>query len=276
MNRHTARAKINLALHVTGQRADGLHLLDSLVAFAEIGDVLTIAAAHGLSLEINGPFSGDVTGGPDNLILQAAACFAPSVGAVITLEKNLPVAAGIGGGSADAAAAIRALAEHWDVPAPAPLIIAGLGADVPVCLGGSAARMRGIGEIVDPLAELPDLPSVLVNPGVGLGTADVFSALGAKNNPPLEGMPDDGNHESWIRALSAMRNDLAAPAISICPEIRHCLDALNSSHQCDLARMSGSGATCFGLYRDMQAAEQAARDISAANPAWWVRATRIS
>ncbi len=179
-----APAKINLTLHVTARRADGYHLLDSLVAFADIGDRVTVAPADDVTLHITGPFASDLTAGPDNLVLRAAALFASGKGARITLDKHLPVASGIGGGSADAAATLVALAQLWDRPVPRNAV--SLGADVPACLDGRALRLTGVGERLEPLSHpLPAASLVLVNPGVAVPTPAVFQALERRDHPPM-------------------------------------------------------------------------------------------
>jgi 4-diphosphocytidyl-2-C-methyl-D-erythritol kinase len=275
-----APAKINLCLHVTGRRRDRYHLLDSLVVFASIGDRLHAAAAGDLSLTIGGAFGAGLGTGPDNLVLRAAQALAIRLGrppgARLHLEKDLPIASGIGGGSADAAAALRVLADLWDL-APAertilPEIAVELGADVLVCLTSLPARMRGIGEEIDSVT-LPLLHMVLVNPGVPVPTAAVFEALallpGATGSQPLY-------LQSWTQAscllawLADTHNDLQAPAIGLCPQITGALDALLGTSGCRFARMSGSGATCFGLYETAGEAEIAASSLSASG--WWARA----
>jgi 4-diphosphocytidyl-2-C-methyl-D-erythritol kinase len=269
-----ARAKINLALHVTGRRADGYHLLDSLVAFADIGDRILVSAADTLSLTVTGPMAAGLSAGPDNLVLRAALTLGRGRGAAITLEKHLPIASGIGGGSADAAATLLALAELWGCPLPKPAAVLALGADVPVCLAGVAARMQGIGEVISPLI-LPPAHVVLVNPGFGLATADVFRAVTRHDNPPLEmpgtTLPDVQALTVWLRQ---MRNDLQPAAESLAPGIAKVIAALQTQPQCLIARMSGSGATCFGLFATAAAAEGAAQTL--ARPGWWVRAAALA
>lgn len=261
-----APAKVNLALHVTGQRADGYHLLDSLVVFCNAGDVVTLTPGP-LSLRLTGPFAQGLEADPDNLCLRAARLAGRE--AAITLEKNLPVASGIGGGSADAAAVLRALDAHPARPET-------LGADVPVCLAGVPCRMQGVGEIVTPLPALAPLHLVLVNPGMGLSTPEVFRALTRRDNPPLpDHLPDLGTPEALLSFLSDCRNDLEAPAIALLPVIADCLAALQGAGA-RLARMSGSGATCFGLFVDPQDAARAAREIGAQHPGWWVVATGLA
>ncbi|MFS4437078.1 4-(cytidine 5'-diphospho)-2-C-methyl-D-erythritol kinase [Paracoccaceae bacterium GXU_MW_L88] len=261
-----APAKINLALHVTGQRPDGLHLLDSLVVFAGVGDRLRYAPGGTLTLEVKGPFGPDLDGEADNLILRAARLC--GAGGTFLLEKNLPVASGIGGGSADAAATLRLLAEAG-FALPHEEEILALGADVPVCLRGENCMMRGIGEEIDPV-DLPALQLVLVNPGVSVSTSAVFKALEAKDNPEMTPLADP--FADWLRA---QRNDLEAPAKQTAPEIATVLNVLEDSGAW-LARMSGSGATCFGLFESADAAKNAAAEISNINPEWWVRAAQTT
>ncbi|MEJ6708847.1 MAG: 4-(cytidine 5'-diphospho)-2-C-methyl-D-erythritol kinase [Amylibacter sp.] len=265
-----ARAKINLCLHVVGQRGDGYHLLDSIVGFAEFGDVLTFDLADSTTLTIDGPFADGLSGGDDNLILQAARCFSGRKGARIHLEKNLPVASGIGGGSADAAATLRGLSALWAEPIPDVEMQLKLGADVPVCVQGGTVRMRGIGEVISPLFGINPLPLVLVNPNVTVSTPVIFNALGSKENPPIKEQSIDG--WSWI---SDQRNDLQAPAITTEPVIALVLDKIDHTGSM-LALMSGSGATCFGVYQTDKAAADAAREISKSHPEWWVQTTRLT
>lgn len=253
-----APAKINLFLHVGDRRADGYHALESLAVFVDVGDELSFAPSPELALAIDGPFAGELSGEGDNLVLKAAR----ALGAVtaITLTKNLPVASGIGGGSADAAAVLRALGEgRHDLQD----IAEALGSDVPVCIDSRAAWMEGRGEILTPMT-VPEMHLVLVNPRVGVSTAAVFRALDARSG--LGAMRSD--------TLDGTRNDLEAPARAIQPVIGEVLDAIAASRGARLARMSGSGATCFGLFDDAQAAARAAERLAEANPDWWVRATR--
>lgn len=272
----TARAKVNLALHVVGQRADGYHLLDSIVAFAALcrsgGDVVTIdfdpAADGPPDFAVSGPFAGDVPAGPGNSALDAAA----AVGGIRTLhlEKNLPVAAGIGGGSADAAAVLAAVADATGRPRSVFDDLAlTLGADVPVCLHGAPARMRGIGEALERVA-MPATPCVLVNPRVPVPTPAVFKALTRKDNPPLAPWPAPTSAGDLAAFLHAARNDLGPPAETVAPVIAETIAALSRSAGCRLARMSGSGATVFGLFADEGARDRAAAALAAANPRWWV------
>ncbi len=276
-----APAKVNLALHVTGRRADGYHLLDSLVVFARppAADVVRLVPGRP-GLAATGPFAHALPAAGDNIAARAVAAVlgpqtAASVG--IEIEKHLPVAAGIGGGSADAAAALRAAIRLSPDGAPADLagIALALGADVPVCLAGRPARMAGIGERVAPLAAgaLPPLPLVLANPGVPVATADVFRALVRRDNAPLPPVPPRFAGPDAVAAfLAATRNDLEAPARAVAPPIDAALAALSAAGA-SLARLSGSGATCFGLFADRAGAEAAARRIARERPDWWVVAT---
>jgi len=264
-----ARAKVNLCLHVTGLRQDGYHLLDSIVGFADLGDVLTFIPAESLTLTIGGPFADGLSGQDENLILRAARCFDSATGAAIHLQKNLPIASGIGGGSADAAATLRALSILWDSPLPSAAAQLALGADVPVCVVGETVRMRGVGERIDPVAGLPALPVVLINPGVGVSTPAIFNALSNKENPAL------GTGKPSLEWLQKQRNDLQKPAINMVPEIAETLAALELSGA-GMVRMSGSGATCFGVFTTTQAAQTAAASIHKSNPDWWVQATTLN
>ena len=265
-----APAKINLTLHVIGQRADGYHLLDSLVAFADIGDRVTAIPAATPSLRVTGPLTKGVPTGPENLVLRAAALM--DTPAAITLEKHLPAAAGIGGGSSDAAATLRALSALSGGRLPDDLGLS-LGADLPVCTLARAATMRGIGEEIAPVSGLPPLPAVLANPRVDVPTPAVFRALENKNNPVMTPIPQGTDFATFCRWLATERNDLEAPARAVAPEIDATLAALSDAR---LARMSGSGATCFGLYPTADAAQTAAARIRAAYPDWWVTATTLS
>lgn len=268
-----AAAKVNLSLHVTGQRPDGYHLLDSLVVFADVGDRVSVAPAPELDLTLAGPAAEGLRAEADNLVLRAARAFGVNAGAAITLEKHLPVASGIGGGSADAAAALRALARFWDLPLPDAAAVLRLGADVPVCLQGRPVRMQGVGEIITPLPALPDGWLLLVNPGVGVSTPAVFRALPRKDNPPMPAaLPPFADLAALAGWLAAQRNDLEPPAMALQPVIAQVKAALQAQPGCRIARMSGSGATCFGLFAAKAEAEQAAAALRQANPGWWVQA----
>ncbi len=269
-----APAKINLTLHVTGQRADGYHTLDSLVMFADVGDHVRATAAPQTSLHVVGPTAHSVPKGEDNLVLKAAALM--GVSAALTLEKYLPVAAGIGGGASDAAATIRALSELSGRPIPGDLWT--LGADVPVCAAGvGAARMAGIGDLVTPVHGLPALHAVLVNPKIPVLTGEVFRRLKNRNNPAMPDTPPVGTGAAGLIAwLSGMRNDLQEAAIECEPIINQVFTSLQVTPGCLLTRMSGSGGTCFGLYGDEETAASAAGRLSEAYPSWWITATQLN
>lgn len=262
-----APAKVNLYLHVTGKRADGYHLLDSLAVFPAAGDVVGARPSAGLRLEISGPFGGVLRGEMDNLLLRAAKLLAPGRGAALSLEKNLPVASGIGGGSADAAAALHVLCALWGVEgADLPALALQLGADVPVCLDSRPARMQGIGEILAPAPALPAFGMVLVNPGVAVPTPAVFRARQGDFTPPPE-LPDAwADVESMVADLARCTNDLQAAAIGIEPVIGEVLAALAALPGAKLVRMSGSGATCFAIFATPDAAREAAALLP---PKWW-------
>jgi 4-diphosphocytidyl-2-C-methyl-D-erythritol kinase len=270
-----APAKINLTLHVTGQRADGYHLLDSLVVFADVGDGIRMELAKDLSLEITGPKAAGLQGEADNLILRAARRMQVDQGARIVLDKVLPVSSGIGGGSSDAAAAMRGLASLWQVPLPDDP--QALGADVPVCLRAMPTRMRGIGDVLDHVPTLPPSWLVLVNPGVAVSTPEVFKRLASKDNAPMpEDLPEMGSAGDFAAWLKWMRNDLERPAILIQPVIATVLAALRMRRGCLLARMSGSGATCWGMFDNPDDAARAAEDLARERPDWWVQSAEIT
>jgi len=276
----SAPAKINLTLQVCGKRADGYHLLDSLVVFAGIGDRVSARLADTLKLTVTGPFAGALSAEPDNLVLRAARLLAPGRGADIVLEKNLPVASGIGGGSADAAATLQACGKLWGANPHAlgdEVIAAKLGADVPVCLHGRPSFMSGIGEIVQPAPHLPEAWLVLVNPGEPLATKTVFGALGGRFAAAMrrEDFANLADAAALAKVLERYTNSLAAPALEALPLIGAVLKALGETPGCLLARLSGSGPTCFGLFADAQAAGTAASRIGAAQPNWWSAAASI-
>jgi 4-diphosphocytidyl-2-C-methyl-D-erythritol kinase len=282
-----APAKLNLYLHVLGRRADGFHELDSLVAFADIGDHIAVRpgpAGGGPRLELSGPFAPALAGEDPqgNLVLRAALALAGRLGrpadVVIALEKNLPVASGIGGGSADAAATLRALARLWELPVDAPLLYEvglGLGADVPVCLAGRPAFFGGIGEKLDPAPALPECHVVLANPGVPVPTPAVFKARSGAFSGSGRFSGDLADATALATLLRERRNDLTPPALVVAPVIADVLAALDATEGCRLARLSGSGATCFALYETAAMATAAAGRLAAAQPAWWVRAARL-
>lgn len=272
-----APAKINLCLHVTGRRADGYHLLDSLVVFASAGDRVTAGTGTGPGLTITGPESAGLSAGPDNLVLRAAQALGAGHLA-LELWKALPVASGIGGGSADAAAALRAITRLTGKSLPGIEQVLALGADVPVCLACRPARMQGIGEQLSPLPALPPLWLVLVNPRIEVATPRVFAGLERRDNPgvpalPISGWPDAGSLAGWL--ATETRNDLEAPARRLAPVLAEVDAALKGTAGCLLARMSGSGATCFGLYASEGAAAAAARELRATRPGWWVADAKV-
>lgn len=265
-----APAKVNLFLHVTGRRPDGYHELDSLVVFAGCADMLRAEAAETLSLALEGPFGPDLEGEADNLVLRAARALAAAHGRDprfrFRLEKNLPLASGIGGGSADAAACLRLLARLWGVR-PAIALAAALGADVPVCLAGRPARMGGIGARLASAPRLPEAGLALVNPGQAVATQTVFRARRGPFSTPASLPEGWADAAALARTLARLGNDLEAAAIAICPDIALVLAALRACPGCLLARMSGSGATCFGLFAEPEAAAVAAARL--AQPGWW-------
>lgn len=268
-----APAKVNLYLHITGRRADGYHLLDSLAVFPAIGDQVTAEPADTLELALHGPFAAGLRGEADNLVLRAARALAAAGGvparAALRLAKHLPIASGIGGGSADAAAALRVLSSLWrltDVDLAA--IGLTLGADIPVCVASRPARMQGIGEILSAAPRLPAGGIVLANPGIGVATPAVFRARQGDFSPPAA-LPDAWTGMCSMAAdLARLGNDLQAPAITLCPVIGEVLARLAAAPGSLLARMSGSGATCFALFPTPQAAESAAAGMRANG--WWV------
>jgi 4-diphosphocytidyl-2-C-methyl-D-erythritol kinase len=266
-----APAKVNLFLRVVGRRADGYHLLESLAVFAGIGDLLYAAPAADLSLSLTGPFAPGLAAEADNLVLRAARALADATGhaptARITLEKHLPVASGIGGGSADAAAACRLLTRLWAVPEAGPMLAVKLGADVPVCLPSQPAIMRGIGDELTPAPTLPPYGLALVNPGIGVSTAEIFRARAGGFAPPLAVPSAWPTAAAMAADLAAWGNDLQIPAAALCPPITSVLAALRAQPNCLLAQMSGSGATCFGVFPSPEAAEHAANALR--QPGWW-------
>ena len=271
-----APAKVNLTLHVTGRRADGYHVLDSLVVFAPASDRLLVQDANVLSLTVEGPEAQGVPSDMNNLVMKAASLFADDNKVSIVLEKHLPAASGIGGGSADAAAIIRAmiLRNQTDETLPDDFAagVLGLGADVPMCLMSQSCRARGIGDELD-VVKVPPLPALLVNPRVQVATPDVFRALQTPDNAPMPSdLPPFQDPLGFINWLKMQRNDLQPPALTVAPIIGDVLAALEGTEGCHLARMSGSGATCFGLFSDKEDAIAAERRIRDAHPEWWVSA----
>jgi 4-diphosphocytidyl-2-C-methyl-D-erythritol kinase len=278
-----ARAKINLYLHVTGKRADGYHLLDSLIVFAEAGDLLRVEPADDLALTIDGPFAEGLASEADNLVLRAARALAAEAGiaprANIHLTKSLPIASGIGGGSADAAAALLELCRLWRLDIPAGRLqemALALGADVPVCVDGRPAFIGGIGEEIVPAGRLPVGWLVLVNPKVPTPTPQVFKARRGDFSPAVRWQTPPADFEALIAYLAACRNDLTEPAITVAPAVADVLAVIAATEGCRLARLSGSGATCFGLYGTEAAAAAAQAEILRQRPEWWAVAARIA
>ena len=285
--RDRAPAKINLTLHITGRRADGYHLLDSLVVFSGRGDRLALDPDAPLGLAMDGPTA--VKAGPDadNLVLRTARHLAERVPGLrcgaFHLTKRLPVAAGIGGGSSDAAAALRLLARLNGLSLDDPRLMdaaRATGADVPVCVAGRARSMAGIGEVLGPLLAIPALYGVLVNPGVALETRPVFAAIGLVPGAQADfgsafSAPESTDPETWIAALRRGRNDMEAAACRLAPVIGDVLAVLAAAPGCRIARMSGSGATCFALFTDRRRASRAAAVLRRDHPGWWVQATRL-
>jgi 4-diphosphocytidyl-2-C-methyl-D-erythritol kinase len=287
------RAKVNLTLRVVGRRVDGYHDLESVVAFADCADRLTLTPGPELSLQTTGPLGSACGETSDNLVLKAARLLGEAIpglkAGTFVLEKILPVAAGIGGGSADAAAALRLLARlnnlSFDDERLREVALT-TGADVPVCLSSRACDMTGVGDNLRPLSP-PKMPCVLVNPCVPVATKDVFAALGLRHGELLVGVTDvmmqaspwpeeGGSLEEWVEALAAGTNDLEAPATKIQPLIGEVISSLNATNGAWLTRMSGSGATCFALYENTAEAKRAADKISKEHPEWWVHAGTLS
>lgn len=280
-----APAKLNLFLKVVGRRDDGYHLLDSLAAFASIGDRIRVRPASELAFSVHGRFAESVPSGPaanENLVVGAARLLAETIGrspdVEIELEKSLPAEAGLGGGSADAAATLRALAALWRVDEADPrfpALATRLGADVPVCLASRTSRMRGIGDELEPAPALAGVPVLLVNPGVPVSTPDVFRAFGGAFSAPLDRFDPPREPSALARWLERCGNDLQAPAMSLAPVIGTVIEALGGQPGCLSAHMSGSGATCFGLFGSEEACAAAARRLQSAEPGWWVRDGRL-
>lgn len=271
-----ARAKVNLYLHVVGKRPDGYHLLDSLIAFGGGADTMTFAPADGLVLTVDGPTAALLPPGETNIVEKAARLLAEAavvpLRAAIHLTKRLPVAAGIGGGSADAAAALTGLSRLWGVALPPERMAAialSLGADVPMCLDGRALAVSGVGEVLVPAPKLPPVWILLVNPMVACHTPAVFRARTGNFGVPAPLIRAPRDAADLARELAARTNQLTEPAIGVVPEIAQVLDAIAARPGCLLARMSGSGATCFGLFATESDARAADQAIKASRPAWW-------
>jgi 4-diphosphocytidyl-2-C-methyl-D-erythritol kinase len=268
-----ARAKINLALHVRGREPDGYHRLETLFAFAEEGDLLSVSPAQELGLRVTGPFAVDLSAGEDNLVLRAAHAlrdrYDVETGAALLLDKRLPVASGIGGGSADAAAALRLLNRFWGIFAEEDALLElarPLGADVPACVLSRSCLGTGRGDELAPYlgADMAGVPLLLVNPGAAVSTADIFRRWEGRDGGPLPADPAHGH------------NDLEAPAIAAQPIIAEVIRELAASPGATLVRMSGSGATCFALFESQAARDAAQHRIAAARPGWWLLASRLA
>jgi 4-diphosphocytidyl-2-C-methyl-D-erythritol kinase len=281
-----APAKINLFLHVGDKGADGYHAIASLAVFADIGDTLAATRADELSLRCDGPFGASLSAGPDNLVMRAAVTLQRLAlsrrhavkGAQLTLTKRLPLASGLGGGSADAAAVLRLLPRLWTMQvsdAARDEIALSLGADVPVCLASRASWMEGRGARLSSAPQFPPLHMVLVNPGIEVSTTEVFRHIQHRTGARLPDAPNAFNtvHElaDWLKL---QRNDLEAPAIRIAPQISECLAALRDAQGCLLARMTGSGATCFGIFPEEILASQTALKLKSTHSTWWTPAVR--
>jgi 4-diphosphocytidyl-2-C-methyl-D-erythritol kinase len=278
-------AKVNLTLRIVGRRPDGYHEIESLVAFAAVADVLSLTPGPVLALTVSGPTAAACGSVRDNLVLKAAHAFAAQIEwqklGRFALSKRLPVAAGLGGGSSDAAAALRLLARINRVAGNDPRLMQAAratGADVPVCLDPRPRLMCGIGEILSEPLDLPRLPAILVNPGVAVATSDVFAALQRETVSLSAPIPSSrlALIETLVPALAESRNDLERPAIKLHPVIADVLAELRSLPACRVARMSGSGATCFGLFATSASAAAAARRLGQKHPSWWVRATMLA
>ena len=277
-----APAKINLYLHVTGKRDDGHHLIESLVAFADCGDKISVTPSDKLKLTITGPFSEDLTSSPDNLVLKAAILLANFAGikakADIILTKELPVASGIGGGSADAAATLHALTKLWDIsisPNDLHLLGKNLGSDVPVCLKAVTSIITGVGENITPMTKFPKLWAILVNPKTSVSTAEVFANYHNEFSIPQPYTADPQSAQEVANFLSGYKNDLTSAALKVAPIIKDVLRAVETTENQLLTRISGSGATCFALFKTKSAAITATELLRAQYPMWWVKTVSL-
>lgn len=277
-----APAKINLFLHITGKRPDGYHLLQSVVVFANVGDRLTFTRHDSLFIDVAGPFAGDVCAPRDNLIYKAAQALGENYKTAptgqILLEKNLPVASGMGGGSSDAATTLKGLAQLWGLPEEfdrMQKIAATLGADVPACLVRRPVWMEGVGEKMMRLPDIPDMHMVLVTPAVATPTPEVFRQFRGKFSPPIQFIGRRKTMGEWIADLKLYRNDLTDAAIAVSPEIKTALQSIADTPGCQIARLSGSGATCFGIYETPTAAHAAVNKLRQQHPEWWITAAGL-
>ena len=277
-----APAKINLFLHITGKRPDGYHLLQSVVVFVNIGDRLTFTRHDSLFIDVTGPYAGDVCAPRDNLIYKAAVALGenyrhPPRGQIL-LEKNLPVASGMGGGSSDAATTLKGLSQLWGLPEEfdrMQKIAATLGADVPACLMRRPVWMEGVGEKMMRLPDMPDLHMVLVTPAVATPTPEVFRQFRGKISPPIQFIGRRKSMGEWIADLKLYRNDLTEAAIAVSPDIKIALQSIRETSGCQVARLSGSGATCFGIYDTDAAAKAAVNKLRQQHPDWWITAAGL-
>lgn len=278
-----APAKVNLFLHITGKRDDGYHLLQSLMIFVDIGDQLTFSPYDGFLLDFDGPFAGDLHSDPhENLVYRAAQLLAAEYGVPVRgrvlLQKNLPVASGLAGGSSDAAAALRGLARLWGLPEEAERLqklARQLGADVPACLARRPVWAEGIGEKMSNLIGLPTFHLVLVNPLVPTPTPAVFARFTQRFSPPLQFSGRRKSVDEWVADLKRYRNDLTAAAATVAPQIDEVLAAIQATPNCHFARLSGSGATCFGVYDNAASAYAAVNKLRQLYPRWWVAAANL-
>tara|TARA_B100000787_G_scaffold168864_1_gene158538 strand:- start:1303 stop:2133 length:831 start_codon:yes stop_codon:yes gene_type:complete len=264
--RVNAPAKINLCLHVLGQRPDGLHMLDSLVVFLECGEWVELRKAAQTTLRIIGPQLANMHLAEDNLVLRAAHLFPAGCATEIILHKTMPISSGIGGGSADAAATLKAMAQLWELPLPPIAEHLVLGADVPACMESKPVLMQGVGDLISAVQNTPPVFVCLVNSGEAVSTTLIFNLLVSKSNPALDPIPT--TPLDWVCWLRQQRNDLQSPAIMVEPVIASVLSQLQA-HNPILSRMSGSGATCFAIFKTLEAAKTCARDIQHVNPNWW-------
>ena len=277
-----APAKINLYLHVTGKRDDGFHLIESLVAFADCGDNISVTPSDKLKLTIKGPFSGDLEASHDNLVIKAAILLANFAGikakADIILTKELPVASGIGGGSADAAATLHALTKLWNISISSNdlhLIGKNLGSDVPVCLKSATSIITGVGENIIPMTKFPELWAILVNPKISVSTAEVFANYHNEFSTPQTYTANPQNPQEVANFLSGYRNDLTSAALQVAPIIGDVLRAVETTENQLLTRISGSGATCFALFKTKSAAITAMEFLRTKYPMWWVKTVSL-
>ena len=278
----SAPAKINLFLHITGKRVDGYHLLQSVMAFVDVGDAMTFYPHDGLLFDADGPFAGELPPPQDNIIYYAAKALADSwrvpLQAGIHLTKNMPIASGVAGGSSNAAATLLGLSKLWGLPDDRDRlhkIAAKLGADVPACLVKRAVWAEGIGEKMSPLADMPQLHLVLANPMIATPTSEVFARFKNRPSAPIQYSGRRKSAAEWIHELKMYRNDLTDAAIEVCPDITSVLNALKNTPNCHFARLSGSGATCFGVYDTAAAAQAAVNKLRLSHPRWWITPAQL-